>query len=83
MEERHAPGSTRAVPAFLAELGYRGLFWLDGPRPLGDFDAATMQRASPDPAVFAASEPYVFTFFFLPAETEAAMLARLKDAAAS
>lgn len=78
VEERHAPGSTRAVPAFLAELGYRGLFWLDGPRPLGDFDAATMQRASPDPAVFGAEGPYVFTFFFLPAEERDAMLARLR-----
>lgn len=77
VEERHATGSTRAVPALLAKLGYCGFFWLDGLRPLSRFDAATMQRASPDPAVFAASDPYVFTFFFLPEEAEAAMLARL------
>jgi FkbM family methyltransferase len=74
VEERHAPGSTRAVPALLEAQGYGGFFWLDRLRPLSEFDAATMQRASADPAVFAASEPYVFTFFFLP---EPAMAARL------
>ena len=75
VEERHAAGSTRAVPALLATLGYHGAFWLDGLRPLAEFDAATMQRASPDPTVFAASDPYVFTFFFCP---DAAMLTRLR-----
>jgi len=39
-----------------------------------------MQVASPDPAVFAASEPYIFTFFFLPRENEAALLAKLQRA---
>ncbi|WP_207539856.1 FkbM family methyltransferase [Sabulicella rubraurantiaca] len=77
VEERHAPGSTRAVPALLESLGYAGFFFLDGLRPLPAFDAATMQRASPDPAVFGAEGPYVFTFFFLPAEAREAMLAGL------
>lgn len=78
VEERHAPGSTRAVPALLAEAGFDGFFWLDGRmRPIAGFDAATMQQASPDPAVFAAGEPYVFTFHFLPREHAAAMLPRL------
>jgi hypothetical protein len=37
-------------------------------RPIGDFDAATMQVASEDPAVFGASDPYVFTFYAWPLE---------------
>lgn len=68
IEERHRPGATRAVPALLAALGYEVGFWLDGLRPIAAFDAATMQAASPDPSVFAASDPYVFTFFAWPGE---------------
>jgi FkbM family methyltransferase len=79
VEERHRPGSTRDVPALLATLGYETRFWLDGAmRPLAEFDAATMQVASPDPAVFAASDPYVFTFYAWPAERAAEVLARLR-----
>lgn len=67
VEERHRPGSTRAVPALLAELGYSAWFWHAGRlHPFRDFNAATMQVASPDPSVFSASDPYIFTFFFLP-----------------
>lgn len=79
VEERHAPGSTRAVPALLEGLGYAGFFALDGLRPSAEFHAKSMQRASPDPAVFDAQAPYVFTFFFLPAEAQEAMLARLAE----
>ena len=69
VEERHRAGATRDVPALLESLGYEVGFWLDGAmRPIRDFDAATMQVASPDPAVFGASEPYVFTFYAWPAE---------------
>ncbi len=78
VEERHRAGATRDVPALLATLGYETWFWLDGGmRPLAEFDAATMQVASPDPAVFAASDPYVFTFYAWPAERSAEVLARL------
>ncbi len=78
VEERHRPGSTRDVPALLDALGYETRFFLDGAfRPLSDFDAATMQAASPDPAVFAASDPYVFTFFAWPQERAAEVLATL------
>jgi FkbM family methyltransferase len=78
VEERHRAGATRDVPALLATLGYETRFWLDGRmRPLSAFDAATMQVASPDPAVFAASDPYVFTFYAWPAERSAEVLARL------
>lgn len=81
VEERHRAGSTRRVPALLASLGYAGWFWNAGAlHPLARFDAATVQVASPDPADFRASDPYVFIFFFLPREAEAALLARL-DAA--
>jgi FkbM family methyltransferase len=78
VEERHRPGSTRDVPALLAELGFESWFLLDGAwRPHADFDATTMQVASPDPAVFAASDPYVFTFFAWPAERSAGIRAAL------
>lgn len=78
IEERHRAGSTRDVPALLAALGYETRFWLDGAmRPLAEFDAATMQVASPDPAVFAASDPYVFTFYAWPTERAAEVLAAL------
>jgi FkbM family methyltransferase len=69
IEERHRAGSTRAVPAFLAGLGYRGYFALDGQwQPIARFDAATMQVASVSPASFEASDPYVFVFGFVPEE---------------
>jgi FkbM family methyltransferase len=69
VEERHREGATRDVPARLASLGYEVGFWLDGAmRPIGDFDAARMQVASADPAIFAASDPYIFTFYAWPAE---------------
>lgn len=79
VEERHRAGSTRDVPALLASLGYETRFWLDGAmRPLAEFDAATMQVASPDPAVFAASDPYVFTFYAWPQERAGEVLAALR-----
>jgi FkbM family methyltransferase len=78
IEERHRPGATRDVPALLAALGYETRFWLGGAmRPLAEFDAATMQVASPDPAVFGASDPYVFTFYAWPRERAAEVLAAL------
>lgn len=78
IEERHKEGSTWAVPAFLDALGYDTLFELDGAwHPVAALDRATMQRASPDPSVFEASDPYVFVFYALPREDAAAMLAQL------
>lgn len=81
IEERHRPGSTRDVPALLASLGYQGWFWLAGWHPLAAFDPATMQVASADPAVFAASDPYVFSFYFFPEELAGGWLPRLRAAA--
>jgi FkbM family methyltransferase len=82
VEERHRQGSTWAVPAYLDALGYEVLFELDGAwQPMAALDRATMQRASPDPSVFEASDPYVFVFYALPREDAAGMLARLKAAA--
>jgi FkbM family methyltransferase len=82
VEERHRQGSTWAVPAYLDALGYDVLFELDGAwHPMAALDRATMQRASPDPSVFEASDPYVFVFYALPREEAAGMLARLKAAA--
>jgi FkbM family methyltransferase len=81
IEERHRAGSTWSVPAYLDALGYDAFweFWGDW-RPISAFDRATMQVASPDPSVFAASDPYVFVFYFLPREHAAAMLATLRAA---
>ena len=83
IEERHRPGSTWAVPAFLDALGYDAFWehWGEW-RPMAGFDRATMQRASPNPAVFEASDPYVFVFYFLPREAAPAMLAALRAAEA-
>lgn len=82
VEERHREGSTWAVPAFLDALGYDVLFELGGEwHPVALLDRATMQRASPDPSVFEASDPYVFVFYALPREDAAGMLARLRGAA--
>ena len=69
IEERHRPGSTRAVPAWLAAQGYHGFyeFWGDW-RPIDGFDPEAMQRASPSPASFKVSDPYVFCFYFVPPE---------------
>lgn len=82
IEERHREGSTWAVPAYLDALGYEVVFELDGAfHPVAALDRATMQRASPDPSVFEASDPYVFVFYALPRDDAAAMLARLRDGA--
>ena len=79
LEERHRPGCTGAVPALLGALGYETRFFLDGEFcPLTAFDAAGMQRASPDPAVFGASDPYVFTFYAWPEERAAEVLSALR-----
>jgi FkbM family methyltransferase len=84
IEERHREGSTWAVPAYLDALGYDVFweFWGDW-RPLARFDRATMQRASPDPTVFVASDPYVFVFYALPRELAEGMLASLRAAEAA
>jgi FkbM family methyltransferase len=81
IEERHRAGSTWAVPAYLDALGYDTFWehWGDW-QPMAGFDRARMQRASPNPAVFEASDPYVFVFYFLPREAAPAMLARLRAA---
>ncbi|UFN50635.1 FkbM family methyltransferase [Roseomonas sp. OT10] len=72
LEERHREGATWAVPAFLDALDYAVCFALDGRwHPAAALDRATMQRASPDPAVFAASDPYVFNFYAWPLERDA------------
>ena len=81
VEERHRAGSTYAVPAFLDALGYDVFFELKGAwHPMADLDRATMQRASPDPSVFEASDPYVFVFYALPREESSAMLETLRRA---
>ena len=81
VEERHRAGSTYAVPAYLDALGYDVFFELKGAwHPMADLDRATMQRASSDPSVFEASDPYVFVFYALPKEESSAMLDTLRRA---
>ncbi|MCA3363142.1 MAG: FkbM family methyltransferase [Roseomonas sp.] len=81
VEERHRQGSTYAVPAYLDALGYDVFFELKGAwHPMADLDRATMQRASSDPSVFEASDPYVFVFYALPREDSATMLETLRRA---
>jgi len=82
IEERHRVGSTWSVPAYLDALGYDVLFELHGAwHPVAALDRPTMQRASPDPSVFEASDPYVFVFYALPREGAPALLARLEGSA--
>lgn len=81
IEERHREGATWAIPAFLDALGYDAFFELRGEwRGMAELHRPSMQRASPDPTSFAASDPYVFVFYFLPREHAAAMLATLRAA---
>ena len=81
VEERHRQGSTYAVPAYLDALGYDVFFELRGAwHPMADLDRSTMQRASPDPSVFEASDPYVFVFYALPREGSSGMLETLRRA---
>jgi len=80
LEERHREGSTWAVPAFLDALDYITCFALDGQWwPASALDRATMQRASPDPSDYAASDPYVFNFFAWPRERDAEVRQRLPE----
>jgi FkbM family methyltransferase len=79
LEERHREGCTWAVPAFLDALRYDCWFELEGGwRPMAALDRPTMQRASPDPSVFAASDPYIFIFYAWPRERADEVLARLR-----
>lgn len=81
IEERHREGSTWTVPAYLDALGYDAFYehWGEW-RPMAQFHRPTMQRASPDPSVFASSDPYIFVFYFLPREETERMLATLRAA---
>ncbi|WP_458097494.1 FkbM family methyltransferase [Roseomonas sp. WA12] len=72
LEERHAEGCTWSVPAFLDALGYDIRFAHEGRwHPMTALHRPTMQRASPDPSVFEASDPYIFNFFAWPLERAA------------
>ena len=80
IEERHRAGSTQAVPALLRHLDYVGFFEFYGDwRPIETLEIETMQKASPSPAAFEVSDPYVFCFYFVPPEriADLAVLARL------
>ena len=80
IEERHRPGNLRRVPYFLSELGYQGFYeYLGEWRKIEQFDPLAMQRASPSPADFKVSDPYIFCFYFVPRDRvgELAQLARL------
>ncbi|MBP0493354.1 FkbM family methyltransferase [Roseomonas indoligenes] len=79
LEERHAEGCTWAVPAFLDALGYETCFAHQGRwHPMAALHRPTMQRASPDPSVFEASDPYIFNFYAWPLERAAEARALLQ-----
>jgi FkbM family methyltransferase len=79
LEERHREGCTWSVPAFLDALGYDCWFELEDEwHPISALDRTTMQRASPDPSVFGASDPYVFIFYAWPRERAGEVLATLR-----
>ncbi len=81
LEERHAEGCTWAVPAFLDGLGYETAFAHRGAwHPMAALHRPTMQRASPDPAVFGGSDPYIFNFYAWPVERAAEARALLPAA---
>lgn len=81
IEERHREGATWAVPAYLDALGYEVVFEHAGAwRPMREFHRPGMQRASPDPADFDVSDPYIFVFYALPRELAEGMLATLRAA---
>lgn len=81
LEERHAEGCTWAVPAFLDALGYETAFAHGGRwHPMHALHRPTMQRASPDPSVFEASDPYIFNFYAWPRERDAEARALLRPA---
>ncbi|WP_376094817.1 FkbM family methyltransferase [Roseomonas sp. CCTCC AB2023176] len=72
LEERHAEGCTWSVPAFLDALGFATMFEHRGCwHPMSALHRPTMQRASTDPTVFEASDPYIFNFYAWPPEREA------------
>ncbi|MBC9176220.1 FkbM family methyltransferase [Pseudoroseomonas ludipueritiae] len=80
LEERHRRGSTWAVPAFLDALDYATCFALNGRWwPASALNHATMQRASPDPSNYSASDPYIFNFFAWPREREAEVAQSLPE----
>ena len=80
LEERHAEGCTWSVPAFLDALGYETCFEHDSCwHPMEALHRPTMQRASPDPSVFEASDPYIFNFYAWPSERAAEARALLPD----
>lgn len=84
IEERHRPGSTHSVPAYLDALGYDAFWeWWGDWQPMASFDRQAKHRANPDPSKFEDPGDYVFVFYFLPREHAAAMLARLRAAEAA
>jgi FkbM family methyltransferase len=73
LEERHRPGCTYSVPAYLDALGYDCFFQLgDGFVPIRTFDRLTMQRASesPESQPESYSDPYIAQFAFVPREDD-------------
>ena len=64
IKERHRPGSLRRVPELLNKLGYAGFYVQGKWRSIDGFHPALLQRASPSPASFDVSDPYIFCFYF-------------------
>ena len=81
IEERHRPGATHSVPAYLDALGYDAFWeWWGEWQPMAGFDRARLHQANPNPSVFDSPGEYVFVFYFLPREQAPAMLSALRAA---
>jgi FkbM family methyltransferase len=77
IEERHAPGSTKRIPKFLARLGYQGFFChARRLRPIQEFDPKVHQNTINAPRFIGiqrrqAFSEYINNFLFFPiAETQ-------------
>ena len=70
IEERHAPGSTKRIPAFLAELGYEGFFsYARRLYPIQEFDPMVHQNTANAPRLIGiqsrqAFSEYINNFLF-------------------
>lgn len=85
-EERHRPGAVASVQAFLAPLGYSGLYFENGRMcPLSSFDPARHQRADALNASgtrVRSGQVYINNFVFIARPEVSARLARARPAGA-
>ena len=74
IEERHRPGATGDIPAYLNSLGYEGYFLIENALyDIEYFSADSLQRGKVFPGSRDRRYPhYIYNFIFIPAEKQAA-----------